>query len=105
MENRPTPDGRDWLSPADIVKAQLQAVYRNHPNVNREQMESLRDSLIEGWRDTNYHNEFKILRLTERIYTNLRQGLYETVSQIREDFDTVYTREILDSMDDNGNPL
>lgn len=102
---RPTPDGRDWLTPADIVRSMLEAVFRNHPNINRTQLQALREDLKEGWRDTNYHNEFKILRLTERVYVNLRRGVYTSLEEVREDFDRIYTAAILDQFDDNGNPL
>lgn len=102
---RPTPDGRDWLTPAAIVRSMLEAVWRNHPNMNRTQLEALREDLKEGYRDTNYHNEFKILRLTEMIYGHLRAGHYDSLAQIREDFDTAYNMEVLNGIDDNGNPL
>ena len=118
----PTPDGRDWLTPREIIRSQLEAVFRNHPNVSRNQMEALRDSLVEGFRDTGYGVEFKILRLTEKIRTAINAGVFgpltipntvdvegnpirTPVGEIAALFDDVYSEDFLNNVDDNGNPL
>ncbi|MHC4702674.1 MAG: hypothetical protein ACYTFQ_19095 [Planctomycetota bacterium] len=63
----PTPDGREWLSPRAIITLQLEQIERDHPNMTAQQRESLRESLEEGFRLTNYHQEFKIARLVEKV--------------------------------------
>ena len=119
---RPTPDGRDWITPSEIIRLQLEAIYRNHPNINREQMEALREDLIEGLRDAQLQNEFKVLRLCEQLFHAIESGVFgptvipntvdvdgkpipTPVGEIYRLFAELYSVDFLDLLDENANPL
>lgn len=122
MATRPTPDGREWLRPRDIIKSQIDEVVADHPNITRNQMESLRDSLVNGLRRVQmYEYEFKVLRLTERVVDAIEAGQFgpiyipntvvegqqvpTPVGEIALLFRDIYDQEFLDLFDENGNVL
>ena len=109
----PTPDGREWLTPREIIRQQLEQVYRDRPNVNRTQMENLKDSLVEGFLNTGWGIEIKVLRLAEKLKEAVDEGRYgplrdgdgnpTAVGEIAADFKRIYTIMVLDQFDDEGN--
>lgn len=118
----PTPDGREWLTPRAIIELQIQTVRDQHPNISRQQIESLRDSLEDGFRRTGYQNEFKIARLVEKVKDAASAGMFgpltipNTVDQEGQPIPTpvgvlayllmdIYSEGFLDLHDEDGNPL
>lgn len=117
----PTPDGRSWLTPREIIQSQIQTVHDQHPNITRAQMESLRDSLEDGFRRTNYHNELKICRLVEKVKEAAEQGVFgplavpnsyfegqpimTPVGELTRALSDIYSEGFLDFFDDEGNIL
>lgn len=116
----PTPDGREWLRPIDIVKLQIEAVESVHPNVPRGDLESLSAALAQGIRNAGLGMEFKVLRLTERLKDALEAGHYgpltvpNTVDRegnpiptplglVNADFRRIYSVSFLDEHDEEGN--
>lgn len=116
----PTPDGREWVRPIDIVKLQINAVREAHPNVTRAQLENLAEALAQGVRDAGLGREFKVLRLTERLKDALEAGFYgpryepntvdvngdriiTPIGQVYEDFRRIYSMDFLDQHDEDGN--
>lgn len=105
MAPRPTPEGRDWVTRDELVNRILDALIAYDSRVENviDRKPELIAALAEALADLSF--EFKILRLTERIFDNLRAGTYETVDQVREDFAQAYTQSVLDCFDENGNLL
>lgn len=107
---RPTPDGREWLTPtaiADRIVERLGSVPGRGP-------QALRDSIAEAYRDTGYEYEFKIVRLVERLKDALAAGAYGDLGTPEEptplglvaaDLKAIYSTAVLDAVDENGNPL
>ena len=118
----PTPDRREWLTPREIIRTQLETVKAQHPNISRTQLESLKDSLIDGFRQTGYQQELKIARLVEKIKEAAVNGLFgplwipNSVDQNGQKIPTpvgvmtsllidIYTDGFLDMHDEDGNPI
>lgn len=118
----PTPDGREWLKPRAIIQLQIDTVKAQHPNISDAQLESLRDSLEDGFRQTGYQQEFKIARLVEKIKEAALAGTFgplyipNTVDVEGNPIPTpvgvmaqllidVYSAGFLDGVDEDGNPI
>jgi hypothetical protein len=118
----PTPDGREWLTPAAIIERQIQQVLKDYPSMMPSQMEDIRASLEEGFRSTGYQTEFKILRLYERIQESVRRGVFGPLvvpdavdvdgnkiptpaGQIGLLMRDATTADFLDMLDEDGIPL
>ena len=117
----PTPDGREWLTPREIIRMQVETIHDQHPNISRAQMESLRDSLEDGFRRTGYQQEFKTARLVEKVKdaamsgsfgpltipntVHLGQPILTPVGEIAGALNDIYMEGFLDLFDDEGNIL
>ena len=120
--------GREWLTSRQIavrlgkallederMPAQLRQYLLDHKAVA---LDVLQDAFV----STEYHNEFKILRLTERVAMAMSQGVFgpltipntvnvdgekirTPVGEIAALFRDIYTPEFLDQFDEEGNEV
>lgn len=108
---KPTPDGREWLTPtaiADHIAEKLGSIPGRGP-------QALRDLIAEGYRDTGYEYELKIVRLTERLRDALLAGAYGPLGTPEEPTEVglvyyeglkpIFSQAVLDAVDENGNPI
>lgn len=124
----PTPDGREWLSSDQIVArlgkamvedermpAQLRAYLLEHKAVA---LDVLKDAFV----STGYTQEFKIIRLMEKVFDAMKAGAFgprwipNSVNQQGEKIPTpvgevwnlfadIFHTEFLEQFDEEGNPL
>lgn len=110
----PAPDGREWYTSTRLVAEILDAMRETHPStanyidLHRAELET---DLAPVLADL-YAMEFKVCRLTEALKDAIKQGDYgplglpEARTQagaIGDTFNAIYTLEVLDCYDEEGN--
>ena len=118
----PAPDGREWLTSqiiADRITDALQERFGTIRGLNRG---NVRKAVREAYERTGYTQEFKILRLLEKIKNAIDAAAFgpltvpDTVDMDGEKVLTpvgeiwtllrdVYTPEFLDQFDEEGEPI
>jgi len=61
------------------------------------------DILVGAYQTIGYNMEFKILRLTERLKDRIADGTFTHIEQVKTAFRDIYTKEVLDQVDEEGN--
>ena len=71
------------------------------PNIKARFWNILRD----GYLATDYGTEFKILRLTEKLKDAVITDQITDISVVKDAFNDIYTSDVLDQYDEEGNLL
>lgn len=120
----PTPDGREWLTSDKIADFVMEGMDRNLPPqaMAGQDRAAMKAAVVAGFQGTNYHYEFKILRLIEKVKDAIWGGAFgpltipntvdaegmkipTPVGEVAMLLRDCYTPEFLDQFDEEGNPL
>jgi hypothetical protein len=116
----PTPDGREWLSSTVISDRITDWLRENYGTIRGLNRGNLHRVVKEAFDSTNYQNELKINRLTEKVVTAINHAAFgpltipntvdvngekilTPVGEIWALFRDIYTPEFLDQFDEEGN--
>ena len=110
----PTPDGREWLTTERIVSdyqwVRFYDEFKDEPrfdhtgaaNDDSPFKQRWCAAVVRGFKATGYDTEFKVCRLTEKLKDAIGRADITDIQEVRNTFQTIYTKEILDQYDEEG---
>jgi len=106
----PTPDGRDWLTPAEIMRRVYDSLMEEFPAMEdyfntSSKRTRFKEAVKRGWRRTGYQQEFKAARMFEKLKDALKRDQFESLEEVKAWVARVYTQAFMDGIDDDGNPI
>jgi hypothetical protein len=114
----PTPDGREWLTPNEIMTRIYASLKLEFPALESfldtpEKRDRARNAIKLAFLGTGYNMELKCARMFEKVRDALRAGNFGPIDETQnkniydlyQTVKTIFSVDFMDGIDDDGNPI